>query len=372
MHSSIEYKSFIGLLVLVSIGFAGLLFPFFGIIFWSIAIAILFAKVQNFFIKKTGGKNMAALITLSICIVIVVLPFLFITSAFLEQGLALYQGISSGKIDVNKYYDSIKASFPIVQEMLERFNINPISVREKITEVIVFITGYIGQQALSIGAQTINIIAQIGLLLYIAFFALRDKHELITCLHKALPLGDRREAMLFEKVAEVTKATINGSLVVAVVQGFLGGCIFWFLDVQAPILWGVVMTVLSLVPLVGAGLVWLPVAIYFFATGNIQSGIILTVFGAGVIGLVDNVLRPLLVGRDTRLPDYLVLLSTLGGFTLFGMNGFIIGPLIAVMFITCWDIFIREYNEEEDRQLSLHEHDYPEERKEKPPIIETE
>ncbi len=352
MNASIEYKSFIWLLVLVTVAFLVLMFPFFGIIFWSVAITIIFSQVQNYFVRITKNANISALLTLFFTIVIVVIPFLFIASEFLEQGLAVYQGLSSGKIDVNAYFEKVKASFPIVQEYMDRMNINPAGFQGKLTELVIFVSKYIGQQAVAIGAETINIIAQVGLLLYISFFTLRDKEEIVNLLHKALPLGDRREAILFQKISEVTKATINGSLVVAMVQGMLGGLIFWYLDVQAPILWGGVMTLLSLVPMIGAGLVWLPVAIYFFATGDVQSAIILTVFGVAVIGLVDNVLRPILVGRDTRLPDYLVLLSTLGGFALLGMNGFIIGPLLAVLFITCWDIFIREYNIEEDREFS--------------------
>ncbi len=355
MNANIEYKTFIWLLIFVSLAFLVLMFPFLGIIFWSVAITIIFAKAQDFFVKVTKSPNLAALLTLCITIFIVVIPFLFIASAFLEQGLALYQGLNSGDIDINAYFEKIKNSFPIVQEYMTKFDFDPASLQEKITEIVIFLSKYIGQRAVAIGAETINIIAQIGLLLYITFFTLRDKEYIIQILHKALPLGDRREAILFQKIAEVTKATINGSLVVAIVQGTLGGLIFWFLDVQAPILWGGVMTLLSLVPMIGAGLVWAPVAIYFFATSDIKSAIILTVFGVGVIGLVDNVLRPLLVGRDTRLPDYLVLLSTLGGFGLLGMNGFIIGPLLAVLFITCWDIFIREYNIEEDRNHSLEE-----------------
>ncbi len=359
MNESMEYKSFLWLLVIVSVAFFVLMFPFFGIIFWSVAITIIFSKVQDYFVKVTNNPNIAALLTLFITIFIIVLPFLFIASEFLEQGLALYQGLTSGKIDVNAYFERIKSSFPIIQEYMDKMNINPEGIQEKLTEFIIFASKYIGQQAVSIGTETLNIIAQVGLLLYIAFFTLRDKKFIIHILHKALPLGDRREAILFQKISEVTKATINGSLVVAIVQGLLGGFIFWFLDVQAPILWGGVMTLLSLVPMIGAGLVWAPVAVYFFATGEMTSAIILTVFGVGVIGLVDNVLRPILVGRDTRLPDYLVLLSTLGGFGLLGMNGFIIGPLLAVLFITCWDIFIREYNIEEDRELSRVEDEGP-------------
>ncbi len=355
MNANIEYKTFIWLLILVTVAFIVLMFPFLGIIFWSIAISIVFASMQDYFVKITNRPNVAALMTLLITIFIVVLPFLFVASTFLEQALALYQGLSSGKIDVNAYFESVKNSFPIIQEYMAKANIDTAWLQSKLTELIIFASKFIGQRAVAIGAETVNIIMQLGILLYLTFFTLRDKQYIINLLHKALPLGDQREAILFEKIAEVTKATINGSLVVAIVQGTLGGLIFWFLDVQAPILWGGVMTLLSLVPMIGAGLVWGPVAIYFFATGDVQSGVILVAFGVGVIGLVDNVLRPLLVGRDTRLPDYLVLLSTLGGFALLGMNGFVIGPLLAVLFITCWDIFMREYNLEEDRELGYAE-----------------
>jgi predicted PurR-regulated permease PerM len=131
---------------------------------------------------------------------------------------------------------------------------------------------------------------------------------------------------------------------VAAVQGTLCGIIFWALSIPGAFLWGVVMTLLSLIPVVGAGLIWGPVAIYLFAIGEWVQGLILAGFGAGVIGLVDNILRPILVGRDTKLPDYIVLLSTLGGFVLFGMNGFVVGPLIAALFVAFWGIFMREFN----------------------------
>ena len=122
-------------------------------------------------------------------------------------------------------------------------------------------------------------------------------------------------------------------------QGALGGAIFWILGIQGPLLWGVLMAFLSLLPAIGAALIWAPVAIYFLVTGEIWNGIILTAFGVLVIGMIDNILRPILVGKDTQMPDYVVLISTLGGMALFGLNGFIIGPVIAAMFIAAWDLF---------------------------------
>jgi predicted PurR-regulated permease PerM len=128
-------------------------------------------------------------------------------------------------------------------------------------------------------------------------------------------------------------------MIVAIVQGTLGGVIFWFLGIHAALLWGVLMAFLSLLPAIGSALVWFPVAIYLLITGAVWQGLVLIAYGALVIGLIDNFLRPILVGNDTRMPDYVVLISTLGGIALFGINGFVLGPLIAVMFITFWNIF---------------------------------
>jgi predicted PurR-regulated permease PerM len=143
---------------------------------------------------------------------------------------------------------------------------------------------------------------------------------------------------LFNRFTTVIRATVKGNVVVAIVQGVLGGLAFWFLGVHAPVLCGVVMAFLSLLPAVGSDLVWVPVAIYFLITGALWQGISLIAFGVFVIGLVDNVLRQILVGKDTKMPDYVVLIATLGGMAIFGINGFVIGPLIAAMFIAVWDI----------------------------------
>ena len=131
----------------------------------------------------------------------------------------------------------------------------------------------------------------------------------------------------------------KGTLLVAALQGALGGLIFWFLEIHAPVLWGVVMGLFALLPAVGAAIVWVPTAIYFLGDRTIWEGVVLIAFGAFVIGLVDNLLRPFLVGKDTELPDYIVLISTLGGIAMFGLNGFVAGPVIAAMFIAVWDIF---------------------------------
>ena len=176
-------------------------------------------------------------------------------------------------------------------------------------------------------------------MLYLLFFLLRDGDDLARRIKDAIPLRPEQQRALFDKFTVVIRATVKGNVVVAVLQGALGGLIFWLLGIHAPLLWAVVMAVLSLLPAVGAALVWLPAAIYLLAAGHVWQGVLLIGYGVLVIGLVDNFVRPVLVGKDTQMPDYVVLVSTLGGIAIFGFNGFLIGPVIAAMFIAVWGTF---------------------------------
>ena len=239
--------------------------------------------------------------------------------------------------------ERLRQAVPGALEWLGRFGYTPEGIKAKLSEQAVKISGILASNTVALGSITVNLVVDMAMMLYLSFFLVRDGERFRALLIRALPFGDHREELLFRKFAEVLRATIKGSVLVAMAQGALGGVIFALLDIRAPVLWGVVMSLLSLIPLVGAGLVWVPVAVYLLLTGDIVSGLVLMAYGVFVIGLADNVLRPLLVGRDTKLPDFMVLLSTLGGFMMFGMDGFVSGPLLAVFFVTVWQIFMDEF-----------------------------
>ncbi|WP_107851838.1 AI-2E family transporter [Oceanimonas marisflavi] len=347
MREKLEQRSFLFTLLLVSLLFGLVLKPFWGAIFWACAITVIFSPLQQRILKRIGPKpNRAALLTLLICAVIVVLPVLFIAGSFVQEGLLLYQRIDKGEISPGDLLEQVRTAFPLLPDLLGRLGIDLESVRARLSETAVAASKLLAGKALTAGQSTFTFVVDVALMLYLAFFLLRDGHQLTELMVRALPLGDDRERKLFAKFSEVTRATVKGNILVAMAQGALGGFIFWALGIPGPLLWGVVMAFLSLIPAIGAALVWLPVAIYLFATGEWISGTVLVAFGALVIGLADNVLRPLLVGRDTKLPDYLVLFSTLGGISLMGVNGFVIGPLVAALFLVFWDIFMREFNGE--------------------------
>tara|TARA_B100000676_G_C18031709_1_gene819112 strand:+ start:630 stop:1754 length:1125 start_codon:yes stop_codon:yes gene_type:complete len=348
LTEKLERRTFLFTLIAVSVAFALLLKPFFAPIFWACAIGVIFYPFQKRLLAKwPNRRNLVSLATLILCVVLVVIPVLVVASSFVTEGVSLFQKVQSGELNLADYVDRIKQAFPWLQSAAERFDIDLEKVKAQTVQAFTGAGQFLAKRALAVGQNTFQFFLNLGLMLYLAFFLIRDGDAMVRMLIRALPLGDEREKLLFAKFAEVTRATIKGNLLVAATQGALGGVIFWWLDIPGALLWGVVMAVLSLIPAVGAGLIWLPVSLYLYAVGDMLDATILLLYGIFVIGLVDNILRPILVGRDTKLPDYVVLFSTLGGLAMFGITGFALGPLLAALFVAFWGIFIREFNEGE-------------------------
>lgn len=343
-----EQLTFMLFLAIVTVLFAFLLKPFFAPIFWACALALLFYPVQFRLAEHLGGRpNLIALTTLLLCVVVLVIPALLVLSSFITEGTQLYARIESGEFDANSWLDRVRQATPFLERLLDRLDLDMAALQERASEGALTASGFAARNLFTVGQTTFNFLLDLALMLYMTFFLLRDGSTLIDLITHALPLGDERERLLFAKFAEVTRATIKGNLVVAIVQGALGGLIFAILGLPTPVLWGVAMAIVSLIPAIGAALIWVPFAIYLIVTGSLIPGLILIAYGVAVIGLADNVLRPILVGRDTKLPDWLVLISTLGGLVMFGINGFVMGPLVAAVFIVFWQIFCRDYTDED-------------------------
>jgi predicted PurR-regulated permease PerM len=292
-----------------------------------------------------GRRSLAAIATLLTIVAVVVLPLALVGVAVTGEALQLAEQIKSGAIDLKAPLRYLERMTPIATDYLDRFGLHVDGLTERLSAAALGISQLIAAGALGIGQDILNVTALFFVMLYILFFFLRDGSQLVATLIRVLPLGDARERQLLAKFGEVSLATIKGTLVVGVVQGAIGGVLFWALGIPAPIFWGAVMAIFSVLPAVGPGLVWGPAAVILLALGAYVKAIILIAGGVVVIGLVDNVLRPLLVGRDTQMPDYLVLLATLGGIAVFGISGFVIGPVIAAFFLVVWEMFADEYAE---------------------------
>ncbi|WP_409285609.1 AI-2E family transporter [Pseudomonas protegens] len=342
-QNNLQNKSLLLLLALVTVAFIWILLPFYGALLWAVILGIVFAPLQRRLQLKFGWpRNLTALCTLLICLLIAILPVIITSVLLVQEGAELYKKIESGQLDIAGYLAQFKHGLPpYFQHLLDRFGLGELKgLQDKVVKSAMQGSQYLATQAFSFGQGTFEFVVSFFIMLYLLFFFLRDGAELVRKIRGAVPLAEYQKRRLQLKFNRVVRATVKGNVLVAVTQGALGGLIFWFLDIPSALLWAVLMAFLSLLPAVGAGIVWGPVAAYFLVSGAIWQGVVLALFGVLVIGLVDNLLRPILVGKDTRMPDYLILISTLGGLAVFGLNGFVIGPLIAALFMSSWALFV--------------------------------
>lgn len=340
--AELHRKIFLFLLLGVSLAFLVILWPFYGAVFWGAILALLFMPLHRRLLRRMPERpNLAALATLAVCLLIVILPVALITASLVREAAALVARLRSGELNFGLYLQQVLDVIPPwLEDWLDRLGLGDVAaVQDRLASAAAQISQFVATQALAIGQNTVHFVVSLGIMLYLLFFLLRDGQALSARIRQALPLDEVHKRNLLAKFATVIRATVKGNVVVAVTQGALGGLIFWILGIQGAVLWATLMAFLSLLPAVGASLIWGPVAIYFLATGSFVQAVVLIAFGVFVIGLVDNLLRPILVGKDTKLPDYLVLVSTLGGMSIFGINGFVIGPLVAALFVAAWDLF---------------------------------
>lgn len=339
----LEHRSLAWLVVGLSAAFALILWPFLGAVLWAAFIAIVFEPVHRQVLRQVGTprRNLGSLLTLTLVVLIVILPLILVATAVVEQAAAVVQQVRSGEIDFARYLQSVIDALPgWMRSILDRFGIvNLAALQRQLTTLLAGSGQFITTHLLGLGQNTLDFVVALFVMLYVLFFLLRDGHALTDSIARHVPLREEHTRRLMAQFVTVVRATVKGNIVIALIQGLLGGLAFAVLGLPGALLWGTLMALLSLLPAVGAAMVWAPVALWFLFHGEIWPAVGLTLWGVLAIGLVDNVLRPILVGKDTRMPDYLVLLTTLGGIAVFGINGFVIGPVIAAMFLMGWNLF---------------------------------
>lgn len=345
---SLENRSFLYLVLLVTLAFLWTLQGFLLPIFWAIVLAILFAPLHVRLERTFRGHSVvASLLTLLAIFLLLVVPVVLIGVAVTSEAGDLYKRVESGELNVTAQIQQAEAMLPRLTRQAREFGVDIDRVREGAGAAAVAVSRNLASRLLAIGQGALTFLLLLVVTFYTLFFFLKDGDRLVDRLVRALPLGDARERRLLTKFAAVTRATVKGTFVVAIVQGVIGGVTFALLGLGSPVLWGVMMGLMSLLPAIGAAIVWAPAAAFLFLSGEVVNGFILVGVGAGIIGLVDNALRPVLVGHDSGIPDYVILLSTLGGIAAFGISGLVVGPVVAGLFLTVWEIFSEEFGSRE-------------------------
>jgi len=309
----------------------------------AILLAGIFsAMAQPVFRKITrllGGRSrISSLLTLVLFSLVVLLPLSGLLGIITAQAVKVGQSATpwvQRQIAEPAAFTAYLQKIPFYEEMLPYHE----QIIRKAGELANKISTFLVNNLSAWAVGTVNFIFMFFVFLYSGYFFLIDGRVLLDRILYYLPLEGREEKRLLDRFTSVTRATLKGTAVIGVLQGGLAGMAFAVAGIEAAVFWGTVMTVLSIIPAIGSALVWVPAAIILAAGGSYIKALGLVVFCGLVVGSLDNLLRPRLVGKDTQMHDLMIFFGTLGGIALFGVIGFLIGPIIAALFVTIWDIY---------------------------------
>lgn len=285
-----------------------------------------------------GRKQLASGLTLLTMILVVILPMLLLVSVVVTQAIDVGQSVSPWVREHLREPGNISSLFetlPFYEQLLPYRD----SILEKAGNLAGTLSKWIagGLSAATLG--TVNFLFMLFVFLYTMFFLQIDGDKLLRLVLHYLPMDSKDEQLMLEKFTSVTRATIKGTMLIGLLQGGLAGIAFAIAGIENAIFWGTVMAVLSVIPSIGSALVWIPASIFLLMQDNIAAGIGLIAFCGIVVGGLDNVLRPILVGKDTKMHELMIFFGTLGGIMMFGITGIFIGPLVASLFVTIWEIY---------------------------------
>ena len=295
----------------------------------------LYRRFEKWF---KGRRSLASITTLLIIVFVLLLPLgglLGITTGqAIKVGEAVKPWVERQLAEPDAISGALK-SLPFYDRIIPYRSL----ILKKAGEMVGGISGFLINRLSSVTLGTVTFLFMLFIMLYTMFFFLMDGDKLIDKILYYLPLEDHDERRILNKFTSVTRATLKGTAVIGLLQGVLAGSAFAVVGIDSAVFWGAIMTVLSFIPGIGSALVWGPAVIILAATGHAAKAVGLGLFCAVVVGSIDNFLRPILVGRDTQMHELMILFGTLGGIIMFGVVGVIIGPIIAALFVTVWDIY---------------------------------
>ncbi len=335
--------AFVLLLVLVLSGlFIAVAWPFLKPLLLGALLAGLSRPLYVWVTRLVRGrKSLAAALTLLLLILLVAGPISAFVGVVVNQAL----NVSEQAIPWVQQHFGAASTFDLHGWLVQRFPSlatyvpQQAQIMDNIGNVAKAAGAFLVAGASRMTAGTASFLLNLFVMLYAMFFFLRDGRTILEKIFYYTPLNSHDEALLLERFTSVTRATVKGTLVIGLIQGALAGFGFWVAGIDGAAFWGTIMVVLSVVPGIGAALIWVPAVVYLYITGQTLAATLLLAWCAAVVGTIDNVLRPRLVGKDAEMPDLLILVGTLGGLFLFGPVGFIIGPIVCGLFLTVWEIY---------------------------------
>lgn len=352
----LQHASFLIILAVVSLLMAVIILPFAQPLLWAGLSAIMFQPLYRYILKQMRGRrNPAAGVTLLIIFFVLMVPALWLATMVVQEAFTLLTRLQQQPLDLAVLFDQVYGMLPkAAQQAVDRGGWGDVTtVQARIQELLTESAGMIASQAVSIGGGALNFFLSFGVALYVMYFLIRDGERIGRTVLCAVPVERSIAERLAQRFLGIVRATIKGTGVVALVQGVLGAITLTIAGVPSSLLFGVIMTIFALVPVIGSGAVWVPAGLYLLLIGDYWQGLFVLLTGFFIISSADNVLRPILVGRDTGIPDWIILVTTLGGISLVGFSGIVLGPLVAGLFLASWSILREQRDEDEEASQEM-------------------
>jgi len=341
---------FIGFLLLISMAFLKLLIPFMIDIFLAFVLYIIFRKPFAYFLKKTKSRKQASAITVTLVIIIVTIPLFFVGMMVSFEATENYKLLMEKMPEIQKMLttDSLKdiaLKIPYFGESLaeEISTIDMERVREVSSDIFMSVSTYTIKFVQSAFLNLTSFVMHLFITPFILFFLFLENKKLSDKIRNVLPFERSDENKAVEELIKITDTIVIYTFLIGVAEGIYAGALFSILGISSPFFWGVIMVILSMIPILGSNGVIVPVAIIQIVMGNYATGIILLVLGAGAVTVNQFIIKPKISGDRSGLHPVLMLVSTIGGIAWFGMSGFLVGPLIAALTIVGWDLFASKF-----------------------------
>jgi len=310
--------------------------PFVEVLLWAVVLVIVFYPVHKRILKRVSNPGWAALISCLIVIITILVPLTLITFAIVRELKGFAQSLQGNVESI------LDPQSPVMGRVLgwlgQYVDIEQLRSGDFLATRLQNFGSMVAGRTLGFVGGAVGVVVEVFFVIFTMYYMFRDGERMRAAVRSMLPLEESKSKEILERTREVISASVYGVLVIAAVQGILGGIAFWLLGLPSPLLWGVVMIFLSMIPMAGAFIVWGPAAIYLGLTGHVGKAIALTVIGVLVIGSIDNFLRPKLVGEKTRLHELIIFFSVLGGLQVFGVLGLVLGPVIVAITMALLDI----------------------------------
>ncbi|HZH89769.1 MAG TPA: AI-2E family transporter [Pyrinomonadaceae bacterium] len=316
-----------------------MILPFINVLAWAAVLVVVFYPVHRRLVARTNRPATSAMISCLLVVFVILIPLSLITLALVREFSGAAQGIQhqfNAILDPNSAIGRIAAritgwlgNFVDVEQLRD-----PQTIQERLQQV----AGSVAQRTLGLVGGVLGVVVQIFFIIFTMYYLFRDGAKIVNALPDVLPLERAQSEDILTRTRDVISASVNGVLVIAAIQGALGAIAFFALGVPSPLVWGVVMTFLSLIPMAGAFIVWVPAAIFLAVTGHWVKAVLLVAWGALVIGTADNFLRPKLVGEKTKLHELFIFFSVLGGLQVFGVLGLVLGPVVLAITLALLEV----------------------------------